>query len=72
MAGPPQMTTLARKSPQHTQPEESNSREVAPAPNILTRQPVQQQMMPSVEAMSDEELDLYVKRLSMRHKRLSR
>ena len=36
MAGPPQMTTLARKSPQHTQPEESNSREVAPAPNVHT------------------------------------
>ena len=70
MAGPPQMTTLVRK-PQHTQPEEQ-TREVAPAPNVLTRQPVQQQMMPSAEAMSDEELDLYVKRLSMRHKRLSR
>ena len=31
MAGPPQMTTLARKNPQHTQPEEQ-VREVAPAP----------------------------------------
>ena len=71
MAGPPQMTTLARKSPQHTQIEEP-PREAAPAPNVLTRQPVQQKMMPSAEAMSDEELDLYVKRLSMRHKRLSR
>ena len=50
MAGPPQMTTLARKNPQHTQPEEQ-VREVAPAPNVLTRQPVQQQMMPSVETM---------------------
>ena len=70
MAGPPQMTTLARK-PQHTQQEEPQ-REVAPAPNVLTRQPVQQQMMPTAEAMSDDELDLYVKRLSMRHKRLSR
>ena len=71
MAGPPQMTTLARKNPQHTQQEEPQ-REVAPAPNVLTRQPVQQQMMPSAEAMSDDELDLYVKRLTMRHKRLSR
>ena len=62
MAGPPQMTTLARKSPQHTLTEEP-AREVAPAPNVLTRQPVQQQMMPSAEAMCDEELDLYVKRL---------
>ena len=71
MAGPPQMTTLARKSPQHTQIEEP-PREVAPAPNVLTRQPVQLQMMTTAEAMSDDELDLYVKRLSMRHKRLSR
>ena len=71
MAGPPQMTTLARKGPQHTQPEEP-TREVAPAPNVLTRQPVQQQMMPSAEAMSDDELDMYVARLKMRHKRLSR
>ena len=70
MAGPPQMTTLARK-PQQAQVEEQ-TREVAPAPNVLTRQPVQQKMMPTAEAMSDEELDLYVKRLSMRHKRLSR
>ena len=53
MAGPPQMTTLARKSPQHTQ-QEDLQREVAPAPNVLTRQPVQQQMMPTAEAMSDE------------------
>jgi len=71
MAGPPQMTTLARKNPQHTQPEDP-VREVAPAPNVLTRQPVQQQMMPSAETMSDDELDLYVQRLKMRHKRLSR
>ena len=35
MAGPPQMTTLARKNPQHTQQEEPQ-REVAPAPNVLT------------------------------------
>ena len=55
MAGPPQMTTLARK-PQQAQVEEQ-TREVAPAPNVLTRQPVQQQMMPSAEAMSDEELE---------------
>ena len=41
MAGPPQMTTLARKSPQQAQPDEQ-IREVAPAPNVLTRQPVQQ------------------------------
>ena len=65
------MTTLARKSPQHTQ-QEDLQREVAPAPNVLTRQPVQQQMMPTAEAMSDDELDFYVKRLTMRHKRLSR
>ena len=71
MAGPPQMTTLARKSPQQGQPDEPK-REVAPAPNVLTRAPVSQQLMPSAETMSDEELDLYVKRLSMRHKRLSR
>jgi len=71
MAGPPQMTTLAR-NPQRTQTEEQPTREVAPAPNVLTRQPVQQQMMPSAEAMSDDELDLYVTRLKMRHKRLSR
>jgi len=72
MAGPPQMTTLARRTTQHTQTEEQPQREVAPAPNVLTRQPVQQQMMPSAEAMSDDELDLYVTRLKMRHKRLSR
>jgi len=30
MAGPPQMTTLVRKNPQHTLPEEQ-TREVAPA-----------------------------------------
>ena len=71
MAGPPQMTTLARTSHKQAQQNEPQ-REVAPAPNVLTRQPVQQQMMPSAETMSDEELDLYVKRLSMRHKRLSR
>ena len=69
MAGPPQMTTFARK-PQQQQVDEP-TREVAPAPNVLTRAPVSQAMMPSAEAMSDEELDLYVKRLTMRHKRLS-
>ena len=71
MAGPPQMQTLSRNRPQQQQVEEPQ-REVAPAPNVLTRAPVSHQMMPSAAAMSDEELDLYVKRLSMRHKRLSR
>ena len=70
MAGPPQMTTFSRQ-PQQIQAEDP-AREVAPAPNVLTRQPVSQQMMPTTEAMSDEELDLYVQRLKMRHKRLSR
>ena len=70
MAGPPQMVTYSRK-PQE-QAEDEPGREVAPAPNILTRTPVQQQMMPTPEQMSDDELDLYVQRLSMRHKRLSR
>ena len=69
MAGPPQMTTYARK-PQPIQNEEP-SRDVAPAPNVLTRQPVTQAMMPSAESMSDDELSLYVRRLTMRHKRLS-
>ena len=55
MAGPPQMTTLARK-PQHTQPEEPQ-RDVAPAPNVLTRQPVQQQMMPTAEAKKETKLE---------------
>ena len=71
MAGPPQMQTLSRKRPIGQQAEEP-TREVAPAPNVLTRAPVSQQMMPSAETMSDEELDLYVRRLTMRHKRLSR
>ena len=57
MAGPPQMQTLSRKR-QTGQQAEEQTREIAPAPNVLTRQPVQQQMMPSAEAMSDEELDL--------------
>ena len=70
MAGPPQMTTLARKQPQ--QQVEEQSREVAPAPNILQRRPVQQQMMPTADQMSDDELELYVQRLTMRHKRLSK
>ena len=69
MAGPPQMQTFTRK-PQQAQAEEA-TREVAPAPNVLTRAPVSHTMMPSAEAMSDDELDLYVKRLTMRHKRLS-
>ena len=69
MAGPPQMQTFTRK-PQQVQAEEA-TREVAPAPNVLTRAPVSQAMMPSAEAMSDDELDLYVTRLKMRHKRLS-
>jgi hypothetical protein len=69
MAGPPQMTTFVRK-PQEKEAE-AVQREVAPAPNVLTRAPVSQMMMPSAEKMSDEELDLYVRRLTMRHKRLS-
>ena len=71
MAGPPQMQTLARKR-QLNQQAEAPQREQAPAPNILQRAPVSQQMMPSAETMSDEELDLYVRRLTKRHKRLSR
>ena len=71
MAGPPQMQTLARKRHLDKQAEEPQ-REVAPAPNVLTRAPVSQAMMPSAETMSDEELELYVRRLTMRHKRLSR
>jgi hypothetical protein len=71
MAGPPQMQTLARKRQLDQQVEEPQ-REQAPAPNILHRQPVAQAMMPTPEQMSDDELDLYVKRLTMRHKRLSR
>ena len=71
MAGQPQMQTLSRNRQQQQQVEEPQ-REVAPTPNVLQRAPVSQAMMPSAEAMSDEELDLYVKRLSMRHKRLSR
>ena len=70
MAGPPQMQTLARKR-QLDQQEAEPEREQAPAPNILQRAPVSQQMMPSAEQMADDELDLYVKRLTMRHKRLS-
>ena len=57
MAGPPQMQTLSRKKQVGQQVEEP-TREVAPAPNVLTRAPVSQQMMPSAEAMSDEELEL--------------
>ena len=71
MAGPPQMQTLSRNRQQQQQVEEPQ-REVAPTPNVLQRAPVSQALMPSAEAMSDEELDLYVKRLTMRHKRLSR
>ena len=59
MAGPPQMTTLARKSPHQGQPDEPK-REVAPAPNVLTRAPVSQQLMTSAESMSVEEVDLNV------------
>ena len=70
MAGPPQMTTFTRK-PQQAQADEP-TREIAPAPNVLTRAPVSQAMMPSAEAMSDDELSLYVQRLTMRHKRLSK
>jgi hypothetical protein len=70
MAGPPQMVTFTRK-PQQAKAEEA-TREVAPAPNVLTRAPVSQAMMPSAEAMSDDELSLYVQRLTMRHKRLSK
>ena len=70
MAGPPQMQTLSRNRQQ--QQVEEPQREVAPTPNVLQRAPVSQQLMPSAEAMSDDELDLYAKRLTMRHKRLSR
>jgi len=70
MTGPPQMMTYSRKPQQ--QAEEEPEKEIAPAPNVLTRVPVQQRMMPTPEQMSDDELDLYVKRLTMRHKRLSR
>jgi len=70
MTGPPQMVTYSRKPQQQAEAEQE--KEVAPAPNILHRQPVAQRMMPTAEQMSDEELDLYVKRLTMRHKRLSR
>ena len=69
MTGPPQMVTYSRKPQQ--QAEEEAEREVAPAPNILHRQSVAQRMMPTAEQMSDDELGLYVKRLTMRHKRLS-
>ena len=70
MAGPPQMVTYSRQSQQ--QAEAEPERQVTPAPNILHRQPVAQRMMPTADQMSDDELDLYVKRLTMRHKRLSR
>jgi len=70
MTGPPQMVTYSRKPQQQAEAEQE--KEQAPAPNILHRQPVAQKMMPTAEQMSDEELDLYVQRLSMRHKRLSR
>ena len=64
------MVTYSRKPQQQAEAEQE--KEQAPAPNILHRQPVAQKMMPTAEQMSDEELDLYVQRLSMRHKRLSR
>jgi len=70
MTGPPQMVTYSRQPQQQAEAEQE--KEQAPAPNILHRQPVAQKMMPTAEQMSDEELDLYVQRLSMRHKRLSR
>ena len=70
MTGPPQMVTYSRKPQQQAEAEQE--KEQAPAPNILHRQPVAQKLMPTAEQMSDEELDLYVQRLSMRHKRLSR
>ena len=70
MTGPPQMVTYSRKPQQQAEVEQE--KEEAPAPNILHRPPDAQRMMPTAEQMSDEELDLYVKRLSMRHKRLSR
>ena len=70
MTGPPQMVTYSRKPQQQAEAEQE--KEQAPAPNILHRQPVAQKMMPTAEQMSDKELDLYVQRLSMRHKRLSR
>ena len=54
MAGPPQMQTLSRNRQQQQQVEEPQ-REVAPTPNVLQRAPVSQAMMPSAEAMSDEE-----------------
>ena len=55
MTGPPQMQTLARK--RQIEQAEEPQREQAPAPNILQRAPVSQQMMPSAETMSDEDLD---------------
>ena len=70
MPAPPQMVTYSRKPQQQVEVEQE--KEVAPAPNVLTRAPVQQRMMPTPEQMSDDELDLYVRRLTMRHKRLSR
>ena len=70
MTGPPQMVTYSRQSQQQAEVEPEKA--VAPAPNILHRQPVAQRMMPTAEQMSDDELDLYVQRLTMRHKRLSR
>ena len=53
MTGPPQMVTYSRK-PQ-SQAVAEPEKEVAPAPNILHRQPVAQRMMPTAEQMSDDE-----------------
>jgi len=71
MAGPPPMQTL--KKPQaEEQPPPDTPAELAPAPNIMQRAPMLHQMLPTPEQMSDDELELYLKRLTMRHKRLSR
>jgi|TARA_Y100000310_G_scaffold113769_1_gene112208 hypothetical protein len=70
MAGPPPMQTLKKNPVEQAEPVQQT--EIAPAPNIMQRAPMLHQMLPTPEQMSDEELELYLKRLTMRHKRLSR
>ena len=70
MAGPPPMQTLKKPQAEEQQPDTSAG--LAPAPNIMQRAPMLHQMLPTPEQMSDDELELYLKRLTMRHKRLSR
>ena len=68
MTYPPPIQTLKRTKQEQEPDQPTNS--APPQPNVMSA-PMQMQYKPSPETMPEEELDLYVKRLSMKHKRVS-